>query len=148
MGSPNPPPPAEGLVNVSPGTIGTLEKVAPRYCSFSVPWLSQTPCGIEGKPPWIPQVTDRPRSQQSLMPVPVASVRVPPFCTPNPPRCFPGPAESTAMLWEVVRTGLRRSWPSTGCTASPVPKTGDVAEEPSFVARPPQPPAIQSYHLK
>ena len=45
-------------------------------------------------------------------------------------------------------TGVRRSCPSTGCTASPVPNTGEVAEEPSFVDRPPHPPAIQSYHMK
>ena len=42
-----------------------------------------------------------------------------------------------------LSTGERRSWPSSGCTARPTPNTGAVALEPSFVARPPQPPAGQ-----
>ena len=49
--------------------------------------------------------------------------------------------------WE-VSTGVRRSWPSNGWTASPTPNTGDVQSCPSRPLRPPQPPAIQSYHMK
>ena len=51
------------------------------------------------------------------------------------------------MRCSVVSTGVRRSWPSSGCTARPTPKTGEVALEPSLPLRPPQPPAIQSYHM-
>ena len=52
------------------------------------------------------------------------------------------------MRWVVVRTGLSRSWPSSGWTASPGPNIGEVAFDPSLELRPPQPPAIQSYHMK
>ena len=38
--------------------------------------------------------------------------------------------------------------PSRGCTARPTPKIGAVAFEPSLPFRPPQPPTIQSYHMK
>ena len=48
----------------------------------------------------------------------------------------------------VVSTGVRRSWPSNGCTARPTPNTGEVQFCPSLPLRPPQPPAIQSYHMK
>src|SRR5699024_10799896 len=82
------------------------------------------------------------------MTAPEASVRMPPLLTPQPPRNRPGPPESVLIECWVVSTGVSRSWPSTGCTASPVPNTGEVAEDPSFVDRPPQPPAIQSYHMK
>ena len=47
-----------------------------------------------------------------------------------------------------MSTGQRRSWPSSGWTASPTPKIGAVAVEPSRPLRPPQPPTIQSYHMK
>ena len=77
-----------------------------------------------------------------------ASVSVPPFSTPQPPRYRPGPPESVPIWCIVVTTGVRRSWPSHACTARPTPKTGAVALEPSLLTRPPQPPAIQSYHMK
>ena len=52
------------------------------------------------------------------------------------------------MWWSAVSTGVSRSCPSSGCTASPTPNTGDVQFWPSRPSRPPQPPAIQSYHMK
>src|SRR5690606_41631031 len=60
--------------------------------------------------------------------------------------CLPGPPESVISSCTLVRIGVSRSWPSSGCTARPTPKTGDVAFEPSLLLLPPQPPAIQSYH--
>src|ERR671925_1804456 len=142
-GSPKPPPPADGRVKVSPLFTGTLENTAPRNSS-----LSHTPCGNDGRPPSIPHVTERARSQQYDITVLRTSVRRPPFCTPQPPRQRPGPPVSGRISWPVVTTGERRSWPSSGWTASPTPNTGEVALEPSLPLRPPQPPAIQSYHMK
>ena len=77
-----------------------------------------------------------------------AAVSVAPFSTPQPPRNLPGPPESVRIACCVVTTGQRRSWPSSGCTASPTPKIGAVQLEPSRPLRPPQPPTIQSYHMK
>ncbi len=96
----------------------------------------------------MPQVIERARSQQYDMTVPSASVSRPPFSTPQPPRNRPGPPESVWISCPVVTTGDSRSWPSTGCTARPTPKIGAVAFAPSWPLRPPQPPAIQSYHMK
>ena len=80
--------------------------------------------------------------------MPSASVSVPPFSTPQPPRNWPGPPESGTSWCPVVSTGQRRSCPSSGWTARPTPKIGAVAVEPSLPFRPPQPPTIQSYHMK
>ncbi len=96
----------------------------------------------------MPQVMERARSQQYDMTVRLASVRVPPFSTPQPPRKRPGPPLSVTISCPDVSTGQRRSWPSSGWTASPTPKIGAVAVEPSRPLRPPQPPTIQSYHMK
>src|SRR3954470_6310098 len=82
------------------------------------------------------------------MTVRLAAVRVAPFSTPHPPRNFPGPPESVRIACWVVTTGQRRSWPSSGCTARPTPKIGAVQLDPSLPLRPPQPPTIQSYHMK
>src|SRR5699024_11471678 len=64
-GSPTPPPPAEGRLKLSPSSTFKLEKNAPRNFSLSVPGLSQFPCGFDGSPPKIPQVTERERSQHT-----------------------------------------------------------------------------------
>ena len=134
-------------MNDEPPGIGTFEKTAPRKRSSSAPGLSHTPCGSDGRPPSMPHVIDRARSQQYDITVPSASVSRPPFSTPQPPRKRPGPPESVLISWPEVTTGDSRSWPSTGCTARPTPKIGDVALAPSRPLRPPQPPAIQSYHM-
>ncbi len=64
--------------------------------------------------------------------------------TPAPPRQRPGPAESVRISYSVVRIGFARSWPSTGCDISPVPKQAVVTLLPSRPLRPPQPPGSQS----
>ena len=64
--------------------------------------------------------------------------------TPAPPRHLPGPGESLRISNSVVRIGLARSWPSTGCDISPVPKQAVVTLQPSLPLRPPQPPGSQS----
>ena len=76
------------------------------------------------------------------------AVRAPPLTTPQPPRNRPGPPLSAMMACSLVTTGVSLSWASTDCTARPTPKIGEVADDPSRSARPPQPPAIQSYHMK
>jgi hypothetical protein len=63
---------------------------------------------------------------------------------PAPPRHFPGPGESLRISLSVVRIGLARSWPSTGCDIKPVPKHAVVTLLPSLPLRPPQPPGSQS----
>ena len=60
------------------------------------------------------------------MTAPSGSVSRPPLDTPTPPRKRPGPPESGTISCAVVSTGVRRSWPSSGCTARPTPKTGEV----------------------
>src|SRR5699024_6738456 len=147
-GSPNPPPPAEGRLKLSPSSTFKLEKNAPRNFSLSVPGLSQFPCGFDGSPPKIPQVTERERSQHTDITVSVTFVRVPPFSIPQPPRYFPGPPESGIISCFEVTTGVSLSCPSHGCTLNPAPKTGDIAFAPSRSLLPPCPPAIQSYHIK
>src|SRR5215218_2795720 len=66
------------------------------------------------------------------------SVRVPPFCTPQPPRYWPGPPESGTIWWVEVTTGERRSWPSSGWTARPTPKNrgGGVRTVPAVAPAP------------
>jgi len=51
-------------VKESPGPTGTPEKVAPGNVAASVPGFSHTPCGTDGRPPSMPQVIERARSQQ------------------------------------------------------------------------------------
>src|SRR5205814_7015180 len=144
---PKPPPPAEGRVNSSPAPQGTFENTAPRNVR-SPSRVSQTPWGIDGKPPSMPQVIDLARSHMYDITVASASLRIAPFSTPQPPRNRPGPAESVRISCPVVSTGQSRSCASSGWTARPTPKIGAVAFEPSLPLRPPQPPTIQSYHMK
>src|SRR5207247_3137089 len=144
---PKPPPPAEGRVNSSPAPHGTLENTAPRKLR-SPSRVSHTPCGIDGRPPSMPQVIDLARSHMYDITVASASRRIAPFSTPQPPRKRPGPPESVRISCPVVSTGQSRSWASSGCTARPTPKIGAVAFDPSLPFRPPQPPTIQSYHMK
>src|SRR5690625_6696447 len=50
---------------------------------------------------------------------------------------IPPPPISTLFPYTTLFRSVSRSCSSTGCTASPVPNTGEVAEDPYFVDRPP-----------
>lgn len=90
----------------------------------------------------MPQTTARSRSQMQEMTVFSASRKMLVLRTPAPPRRSPGPGESvsTSYSYSVVRIGFTRSWPSTGCDISPVPKHAVVTLQRSRPLRPPQPP--------
>src|SRR5699024_5683504 len=113
-GSPSPPPPEEGRVKLSLSLTRTLEKKAPNNSSFSFSGFSQLPCGIEGRPLIIPQVTERERSQHTDITESLILVSVSLFRTLQPPLYSPGPPESIIISWLVVTTGVKRSCPSQG----------------------------------
>src|SRR5205823_3765022 len=126
---------------------GTLEPTAPRKVS-SPARESQTPCAIAASPPSTPQAPEPARAHIEDPTAAPAPLPPAPFSTPQPPRNLPGPPESVLISCPVVKTGQSRSCASSGCTARPTPKIGAVAFEPSLPFRPPQPPTIQSYHMK